>query len=324
MNNAFNPDQEVKKITDFIKNTFEQTGKTKAVIALSGGIDSATSFALAHKELGKENLLPLHLPSRHSNPIHTKDVEKLLQSFDFPLENLTTINIAGIIQKSWHIINLSAPQSDTSEANRFLRNRSDLSEAQAHTTNSNDTSKVIAMSDEVKNDARNSQALPPNTPNRRSHNAQITKLNHLRLANLMARTRMMLIYDYAKRHDALVIGTENYSEHLLGYFTRFGDEASDVEPIRHLYKTQVIELAKHLQIPKSIITKAPSADLWTGQSDENEMGFSYADADPILYLNDQGKTPAEIIATGFKEDLVKIILSQVNKNSFKQEVPYKI
>jgi NAD+ synthase len=151
-----------------------------------------------------------------------------------------------------------------------------------------------------------------------------SQLNRLRLANLSARIRMMLLFDQAKKLDALVIGTENLSEHLLGYYTRFGDEASDIEPIRHLYKSQVIELAKYLKIPDPIIQKPPSADLWCGQTDAQELGFTYAEADPILYLQTLGKSTPEIVSQGFDATLVEQVLNQVNSTKFKTEVPYKI
>jgi NAD+ synthase len=110
----------------------------------------------------------------------------------------------------------------------------------------------------------------------------------------------------------------------LGYFTRFGDAASDLEPIQHLFKSQVIELAKSLGIPQSIIEKPPSADLWHGQTDEAELGFTYADADPILMLIDQHKTKEEIVKQGFDPSLTETIFSKVEAAAFKHKVPYTL
>jgi len=95
-----------------------------------------------------------------------------------------------------------------------------------------------------------------------------------RLGNIMARVRMIILFDQAKKENALVCGTENRTEHLLGYFTRYGDVASDFEPISHLFKTQVYQLANYLQIDKNIMKRTPSADLWEGQTDEGEFGFT--------------------------------------------------
>ncbi len=149
-------------------------------------------------------------------------------------------------------------------------------------------------------------------------------INQLRLANLAARIRMLILFDQAKKLNALVVGTENLSEHLLGYYTRFGDEASDVEPIRHLFKTQVIELAKSLGVSQEIIDKKPSADLWPGQTDERELGFTYQQADPILKLIHQGLSLEEIKNQDFNPNLLEAVLDTVQANSFKNKVPYTL
>src|SRR3989344_4131784 len=104
-------------------------------------------------------------------------------------------------------------------------------------------------------------------------------------SNIMVRMRMIVLYDMAKKYNALVLGTENKTEYKLGYFTRFGDEAADIEPIREFYKTQIYQLARYLNIPNNIIEKAPTAGMWAGQTDEGEFGFTYREADKILYLH---------------------------------------
>lgn len=144
-----------------------------------------------------------------------------------------------------------------------------------------------------------------------------------RLGNIMARARMIILYDLAKKHNGLVCGTENKSEKLLGYFTRFGDEASDFEPIQHLYKTQVYQLAKYLNIPKKMIDLPPTAGLWTGQTDEGDFGFSYKEADSVLHLYfDRKNSLSEILSKGFKN--AEKIIDRANKNSFKHHLPYTI
>lgn len=143
----------------------------------------------------------------------------------------------------------------------------------------------------------------------------------IRIGNVMARIRMIILYDLAKKYNALVCGTENKSEHYLGYFTRFGDEASDIEPIRHLYKTQVYELASYLNVPKEFIVKQPTAGLWEGQTDEKEFGFSYKEADPILYLYFEKKITLENIKNmGFAN--AEKIINFANKNAYKHNTPY--
>lgn len=151
------------------------------------------------------------------------------------------------------------------------------------------------------------------------------EMDNIRKGNIMARIRMILLYDLSKKLNALVLGTENKTEHLLGYFTRFGDEASDIEPVRHLYKTQVRQLAQYLKIPQRIIEKAPTAGLWQGQTDEEEFGFTYDEADRILYLKkDLGKTEEEIIKDGFNRESVKKVLKRLKENSFKHHLPYTV
>lgn len=147
----------------------------------------------------------------------------------------------------------------------------------------------------------------------------------LRKGNAMARVRMMYLFDRAKKHKALVVGTENKTEHYLGYYTRFGDEASDIEPLRQLYKSQVYTLAKILGVPNSILTKAPTAGLWDGQTDEQEFGFSYNDADKILSMYiDQKKSKHEIIQSGIPEEIVNKVIHRVEENAFKHRLPYTI
>ena len=161
----------------------------------------------------------------------------------------------------------------------------------------------------------------------KSQSGNAKDLNQIRLGNVMARVRMVYLYDTAKANKALVVGTENRSEELLGYFTRFGDEASDIEPIKHLYKTQIKELATYLKVPQPIIDQAPTAGLWQNQTDEAELGFSYEIADQILYLSfEQKKSPAQITKLLGKQwhKTVTLVLDRVNSSLFKHHLPYTI
>jgi len=117
------------------------------------------------------------------------------------------------------------------------------------------------------------------------------------LGNLMARIRMAVLYYYANRDQKIVCGTSNHSEYMLGYCTKFGDNAADFQPLLHLYKTDIYEYARELGIPESIIKKAPSAGLWEGQRDEDEIGLSYTEIDTSLLALEQqswlAETPAQ-------------------------------
>jgi len=147
--------------------------------------------------------------------------------------------------------------------------------------------------------------------------------NKVRAGNILARLRMIILFDIAKKLDALVCGTENKSENLLGYYTRFGDAASDIEPIAHLYKTEVFQLAKYLKVPKEIIEAQPTAGLWENQTDEGEFGFSYKEADLLLYQLFDLKKPLNKIDKKAFPNLKKII-NFIKKNQFKKQVPYLI
>lgn len=228
-----------EEIINWLKSIY---GDKEAVIAVSGGVDSALAVTLLTKALGKEKITPVLLPYGDQD---MTDGRKVIEFND--LQNRTIeINISPMV------------------------------DAITEALNGNDDS--------------------------------------LRKGNIMARTRMICVFDIAKKIGGMVCGTENKSEHYLGYFTRFGDAASDVEPIAGLYKTEVWEMAKELELPEIFYTKKPSAGLWEGQTDELEMGFSYKDADLVL----QGKTEDVDI------EIVEKVEKMVERNKFKLEVPYML
>ena len=143
-----------------------------------------------------------------------------------------------------------------------------------------------------------------------------------RRGNKMARERMTILYDHSARWDALVLGTSNKTELLLGYGTLYGDMASAVNPLGDLYKTQVWALAEAVGVPEVIVKKKPSADLWQGQSDEAELGFTYRDVDRLLYLMvDERYSKAELVAAGFSERFVDEVTARVMQSQFKRRLP---
>ena len=258
MNNSLlkiNPQKEKEMIVTFLKNTFDKQRINKAIIGVSGGIDSATSFALLKEVLQPGNIVVAHLYYFESK---FSDMEKFVLDAKIPQENIYHISIKEPVDA------------------------------------------VIAT-----------QSIEPN------------EANKVRIGNIAARMRMIILYDLAKKYNALVCGTENKSENLLGYFTRFGDQASDIEPIEHLYKTQVYQLAQYLKLPESVIKQEPTAGLWHGQTDEGQFGFTYQEADQVLYLHFEKKLPIEKI-----EELglsnAKKILAWHHANLFKHETPYTL
>ncbi len=143
-----------------------------------------------------------------------------------------------------------------------------------------------------------------------------------RRGNKMARERMSILYDHSMAQRALVLGTSNKTELLLGYGTLFGDMASALNPIGDLYKTQLYELARFLGLPHSVLTKPPSADLWVGQSDEEELGIRYAVVDEILnLLVDQRRSRAEVVALGFDAVDVDGVIARVQRSQYKRRPP---
>ncbi len=235
----------------FIADAISKFGYTRAVVATSGGIDSALTCALAARALGPENVLAVMLPYRTSNPASRHDAEALIQALGIESQVI------------------------------------DISEA------------VDGYLDELDG---------PTTPVRRG--------------NVMARTRMIATYDQSEAFDALVVGTSNKTELLLGYGTLHGDMASAANPIGDLYKTQVRQLAAALDLPAGILGKPPSADLWQGQSDEEELGFTYEMADEVLYLLiDEWHTADEIVAGGYDAAFVEEIRQRVQRTQFKRRPP---
>jgi NAD+ synthase len=151
---------------------------------------------------------------------------------------------------------------------------------------------------------------------------QVPQISKMRMGNIMARERMIILYDQSEVFKGLVIGTSNKTEILLGYSTLYGDSASAMNPIGDLYKTQIRQLSRAMNIPSPIVDKAPSADLWAGQTDEDELGFTYEEVDKLLYLLvDQRYSPQEAIEDGFSEKFVNAVTTRIRRNQFKRMLP---
>jgi len=146
--------------------------------------------------------------------------------------------------------------------------------------------------------------------------------NDIRRGNIMVRERMIILYDQSVAFNGLVVGTGNKSEILLGYTTLYGDSACAINPLGDLYKTQVRQLARAIGVPEVIVNKPPSADLWVGQTDEDELGFTYNQVDQLLYLLvDERYSASDCIEAGFDEEFVHQVLNRIRKYHFKRIMP---
>jgi len=146
--------------------------------------------------------------------------------------------------------------------------------------------------------------------------------DQVRRGNKMARERMTILFDHSARLEALVLGTSNKTELLLGYSTLFGDMACGINPLGDLWKTQVRALARHVGVPEAVVQKVPSADLWAGQTDEQELGFTYERVDQVLHLLvDRRHEIPEVVAAGFDEAFVRAVARRIQTSQYKRRLP---
>jgi len=245
-----NTDLARRLLVGFLHEEITRVGITRAVIGLSGGIDSALSCFLAAEALGPENVLAVRMPYRTSAPESMADAQKVIDQL-------------GVQHLTVEITDMAEPLL---------------------------------------------QRFP--------------EMSNVRRGNIMARTRMIVLYDQSSAFGGLVVGTSNKTEIMLGYSTLFGDSACALNPIGDLYKTQVRQLSRALGVPASILDKAPSADLWPGQTDEKEMGLTYEGVDRLLYLLvDQRYKPEECVEAGFDAGFVQMVVERIRRNHFKRIMP---
>jgi NAD+ synthase len=250
---AIEPTQAVQVITAFIRSQMEQTGFSRLVVGLSGGVDSAAVAYLAARAIGADNMLAVRMPYRTSSDASETDALRVVEDLGCRTER---IEITPMVEP---MLDLISGDDDAS-------------------------------------------------------------LN-VRRGNVMARQRMIILYDRSAAFDALVIGTSNKTEALLGYGTLHGDMAAAMQPIGDLYKTQLRAVARELGVPDQVVAKPPSADLWPGQTDEGELGRTYDLLDRALFaLVDRRWTVDRCIAAGLERSLVEWVARRVAQMEFKRQL----
>lgn len=239
-----------KILTGFIQSEIARSGHARAVLGLSGGLDSSLTCYLAAEALGPQNVLAVLMPYRTSSSDSAEHAQAVVDALGV---NSITIPITDMVDPLFERF----PEAD-----------------------------------------------------------------RVRRGNAMARARMIVLYDQSEAFEGLVVGTGNKTEILLGYTTLYGDSACAINPLGDLYKTQVHQLARAVGVPEAILQKAPSADLWMGQTDEGELGFTYAQVDPLLYLLvDQRYSPADCVEAGFSASFVEEVMRRIRQNHFKRLPP---
>lgn len=237
-------------LTGFIADQIAKAGLKRAVLGLSGGIDSALSAYLSAKALGAENVLVVRMPYKTSAENSLTDAQAIIDDLGLPTK---TVEITDMVDP------------------------------------------LIA---------------------------RFPDMSNLRKGNIMARMRMVVLYDQSVEWGGLVMGTSNKTEFLLGYSTIYGDSGVALQPIADLYKYQVRQLSAHVGVPRSVLDKPPSADLWEGQTDEKEFGFTYDAVDQVLYLLvDERYSVEEAIAEGFDRAFVENVWRRVKANHYKRTMP---
>ena len=236
-------------LTAFLREEFERRGFEKAVIGVSGGVDSAVTAFLTAKALGPKNVIGIRMPYRTSSPESLSHAQMLIDALGIESR---TIDISPAVDG-------------------YLSHEPDAD------------------------------------PGRRG--------------NVMARERMIVLFDQSAKYRALPVGTGNKTERLLGYFTWHADDSPPINPLGDLFKTQVWQLARHLGVPEVIVSKPASADLIQGQTDEGDFGLSYADADRILNWLVSGYSPASLLTRGFDATKVELIRKRLAGTHWKRKLP---
>ena len=308
-----NLETKISEITNFIKNeVFEIYQKKGVVIGLSGGIDSAITAALCTKSIGSDKILGLILPEKESDPNSENLAQEIAKKYNIKTKTINITNILkefGVYENKEKIVKEKFP-------------------------NYNEKCKYRVV---VPSKLENNIGMPfleILDDENILHKLKISSFDFLNLTaatSIKHRVRMTMLYNYAEKNNFTVVGTTNKTEYLQGYFVKYGDGGSDIEPLVHLYKTQIYEIANFLKLPEKIINQDASPDVWSFKTNDEEFFYAvpYNVVDLILYARENNLSINEIskissISTEKIKKLIQFQNQKQNKSKTMRENPHSI
>ncbi len=286
-------EEEKERIIKFLREKLQEENKDGYIVGVSGGIDSAVVSYLLRDAVGEDRIFALIMPEMDSDPSSEKDALLVVQDLRIPYKKISLTKALWTLGVYRSIPLWLIPfRSLKKKAVKYLYSE--------YTKN---LDKPVFFAQREKVDLK-------------------WFYDGIAYYRIKHRLRMILLYYFAEKKNYLVVGCENLTESLIGYYVRYGDDSCDVAPISHLYKTNVRKLGEFLGVPKKILEKAPSPDLLPGITDEFSLGIDYESLDQILMAFEEGKDPSQI--EGFDQNILKLIYDQYLWAKKECKKPFKL